>query len=388
MSPSGSSSRTKPGGREGRPCAHPRVLFLLACPEDNASSRHRVLAYLPFLTRAGVHCEVAAPLPSWAARLQPFENGTRAQKAVYYGLFLVTRTLAVLNVRRYDVVVVQRDLFPFSLGVLERLLHRCARAVVYDTDDAMHVRPSFGSRSVFQLLRPLNKFNDLMRDATCVVVANEPLREHARRFNPKVCLIPMAVDCGRYARQRARRRSPDGPLTVGWTGTAASFVYLERLRAPLQAVGATVDLRLRIVSGATTPFALGAVPVERVPWNLETEVTDLHDFDIAVLPLDDDEFERSKFPFKLLQYMAAGLAIVASPVGIVPALIEDGVSGLLATTAADWAQAFRRLAGDAELRRRLGAAAQRRAEAAFSTSRYAPVWQELLEQAVVDAARS
>jgi glycosyltransferase involved in cell wall biosynthesis len=70
----------------------------------------------------------------------------------------------------------------------------------------------------------------------------------------------------------------------------------------------------------------------------------------------------------VLEYMAAGRAVVATAVGATPELIEDGVHGLLVPPDDDrrLAEAIGRLLGDPALAQRLGEAARRRAGARYS----------------------
>jgi glycosyltransferase involved in cell wall biosynthesis len=92
----------------------------------------------------------------------------------------------------------------------------------------------------------------------------------------------------------------------------------------------------------------------------------LRQFDIGIMPLPDAPWERGKCGYKLIQYMACGLPVVASPVGANVEIVENGVNGELAGTSLEWEQALERLVGDAVLRGRMGRAGRRRVEAHYS----------------------
>ncbi|HLY64692.1 MAG TPA: glycosyltransferase family 4 protein [Chloroflexota bacterium] len=356
-----------------------RILFLLGSIWDDASVRNRIVNYVAPLTAAGMDCDVAPRLPCWACRLEQWENGTQLQKAFFYGSFALDRLLRIIATPRYDVVVVQRDVFPFSAGLYERLLFALNDKVVYDTDDALHVNPGFASKTIFQRLRPLEKYEAMMRSAKAVVVANPFLMEHALQLNPATIEIPMTIDCQGYQpRVEASERSSE--LIVGWTGGRTSFVYLPMLRGPLENLTSKLPLVFEIVSGFDVPVDFGQVRIRRKPWRLDSETADIADFDIGVLPLIDGEFERGKFPFKALQYMAAGLPVVASPVGVLSSLIEHGHTGFLAETEADWEHYLGLLLRDPELRLEMGRAARRKVEQDYSTNRYAPLWAKILRE--------
>ena len=95
--------------------------------------------------------------------------------------------------------------------------------------------------------------------------------------------------------------------------------------------------------------------------------------DVAMMPVDDTILNRAKCPARLLDLLAAGVPVVAEAVGEVAEIVEDGVSGLLVDPGqeAAFAAAVVSLLQDADLRRRMGEAAQRRVRTAFAWDRLA-----------------
>jgi glycosyltransferase involved in cell wall biosynthesis len=164
------------------------------------------------------------------------------------------------------------------------------------------------------------------------------------------------VDVGAFAPADFAAR---GGRTAVWIGLPGNLQYLEPLRGALAEVARRVPgFRLRIVSSRFP--AWDEVPIEAVPWRPGIETEALPGADIGLMPLADDEFTRGKCAFKLLQYMAAALPCVASPVGANREVVVDGVTGRLASTADEWQRALLDLLGDAALRARLGAAGRER----------------------------
>ncbi|MHC4820521.1 MAG: glycosyltransferase, partial [Planctomycetota bacterium] len=102
------------------------------------------------------------------------------------------------------------------------------------------------------------------------------------------------------------------------------------------------------------------------------EADALRSLDVGLMPLSDDPWSRGKCGFKLLQYAATGLPLLASPVGVNSQIVEEGRNGFTASSDDAWVEALVRLAGDADLRRRLGAAARRDAEQRWSTDVLGP----------------
>ena len=118
-----------------------------------------------------------------------------------------------------------------------------------------------------------------------------------------------------------------------------------------------------------------------VPWREETEATEVSRFDVGVMPLPDEPFERGKCGYKLIQYMACGIPVVASPVGVNRQIVRHGESGFLASTAEEWIQALQLLHGDVALRKRMGAAGRRFFEREYSLQSTAPRLAEILRNA-------
>jgi glycosyltransferase involved in cell wall biosynthesis len=147
----------------------------------------------------------------------------------------------------------------------------------------------------------------------------------------------------------------------------------------LDSVGRAVSgLRLRMVCDRFLHFA--DLPVEENRWNPATETAAIAGADIGVSWTPDDEWSRGKCGLKVLQYMAAGLPVIANPVGVHATLVQDGVTGLLARTSAEWVSAVEKLAGDAALRRQMGAAGRARVERDFSLSAGGRLWRDLLDE--------
>jgi glycosyltransferase involved in cell wall biosynthesis len=150
------------------------------------------------------------------------------------------------------------------------------------------------------------------------------------------------------------------------------------VRDLLDAIGAAIpNLRLTLVSDRFTAF--GRLPVEPCVWAEETEAADIAAADIGISWLPDDDWSRGKCGVKVLQYMAAGLPVVANPVGVQAHLVSHGETGFLATTPADWIDAVRRLAADPDLRRRMGVLARWRVEREFSVAAGSLLWRDLLD---------
>ncbi|MBV9327424.1 MAG: glycosyltransferase [Chloroflexi bacterium] len=353
-----------------------RVGFFLLDGETNASSRHRVLQYFSLLREHGIQPVACRPVPE-AIYQRLVEDGrhTTGAKAAFYSLFLAKRAVDVIRADRFDLAVIQRDLFPFGPPWLERLLATRNPKLVYDTDDATYVRPAFTPDTPFQRLRHFDKVVDLVRRARWVSAATEPIAVWAQRYNPNVSVVPMAVDLHEYdrARRAAAATTVRGPTVIGWAGTAGGLRYLHALAPVLRDLAARHDIVVRVVSGGYRRVCLPGVPVDARPWRPATGLIDMARFDIGLVPLDDSPFEQAKFPFKLLQYLALGVPSVSARVGVAASLIRDADNGLLASSADEWRARMEALIVDPSLRQRLALAGRATVAARYSLERVGPL---------------
>jgi glycosyltransferase involved in cell wall biosynthesis len=358
-----------------------RALFFLLDGKTNASSRHRVLQYVPYFRDHGIEPRVSLPVPEAIYQRLIERGGTQSQKAAFYALFLTKRLTDVLRADRFDVAVIQRDLFPFGPPLLERLLVGRQPRLVYDMDDATYVRPMFTPNTPFQRLRRFDKVTEVVGRARWISAATEPIARWARQHNPNVSVVPMALDLAEYDRAR-RVGHLAGPLVVGWAGTAGGIAYLNALAPVLRDVAARHPLTLRVISGGCRQVRIPDVPLEALPWRAETALQEMAHFDVGLVPLADTPFEQAKFPFKLLQYLALGVPAISARVGVATTVLQHGANGLLAGSPDQWRAALELLIEDANLRRMLATAGRETVATTYTIERVAP----LLVRGLTDAA--
>jgi glycosyltransferase involved in cell wall biosynthesis len=350
-----------------------RALFYLLDGDTNASSEHRALQFFPHLREHGIEARVSRPVPPRVyARLVEQGAFRGMSKLAFYSLFAVCRAMDVQRADRADVVVIQRDLFPFGPPLLERALLRRNPHLVYDTDDATYLRPSFTPNTPFQRLRSFDKVAEIVRSARWISAATEQIAAWARPLNPNVSVVPMAVNLPVYE-AAARPAAASHPVVLGWAGTAGGLRYLHALQPVLARLASEHPILVRVISGGYRQVVLPGVTVDARPWRADDHLAQLASFDIGLVPLDDTPFEQAKFPFKLLQYMALGIPPVAAAVGTAATVIHPGTNGLLAASQEEWHECLTRLIKSAAERTRIGAAAHDTVAAHYTLERIAPL---------------
>ena len=332
-----------------------RVLFLTKYSRTGASSRYRTFQYLPALQAAGVEYEVS-PLFDDAYLANKYAYGQATSGDILRAL--VRRLRAVLTLPHGAVVAIEYELLPFLPTLLERWLVWRGCRLVIDYDDALFHQYDQHPRWWVRLLLG-GKIATAMRLAHTVVAGNAYLADYARRAGARrVEIIPTVVDLARYP---ARTPTFDAPVfTIGWIGSPTSARYLLDIAPALAEVCRGGRARVRLIGAG--PIDLPGVPVQVLPWREESEVVEISRCDVGIMPLPDEPWARGKCGLKLIQYMACGLPVVASPVGVNSEIVQDGVTGFLACTMREWVQALERLRGDVDLRQNLGMAGRKRVE--------------------------
>ena len=356
--------------------AQPRVLFLTKYARNGASSRYRTFQYLPWLEQAGIHCQVM-PLFDEAYLSHRYQSG-RGHARDLVRAFL-RRLGALVAARHFDLVVVEKEIFPYFPALPERALGWLGVPYVADYDDALfHQYDQHRSPWIRRLLG--RKIARVMRRAALVTAGNAYLADYAVRAGaPRVEIIPTVIDLGRYP-QSSAIRLPNAPFTIGWIGSPSTAKYLQTIAPALAEVCAGGLSRVRLIGSG--PLELHDVPVEVLPWDESTEVSNMQQFDVGIMPLPDQAWERGKCGFKLIQYMACGLPVVASPVGVNTEIVEHGQNGFLASTIDEWVEAMRTLMLDTKLRQRMGQAGRRKVEEDYCVQATGPRLTELIKSAI------
>ena len=346
-----------------------RVLGLALYGPQAASHRVRLAQYAPGLAQYGIQLELHSLLKDDYV-LSRFQGQALPLKSVLSSAWFRLRLL--LGRKRFDVLIVYCELFPLLPGWLETTLLRVP--YIYDFDDAFFLRYRTGRLS---RLKPVlgNKFEAVIAGAATATAGNNYLASYAAQHNANVVLLPSVVDTDVYVPSAAR----DGQhvFTVGWVGSPSTAAYLEILVEPLKAIAAEGPVRFVVIGGKAP--SIPGVEVVELPWQADNEVELINGFDVGVMPLPDDAWTRGKCAFKLIQYMACGLPVVASRVGANVDVVSSEC-GFLAVDSDSWTAALRTLREHADLRSEMGAAARRRTVARYSLARNLPLLADVLRK--------
>jgi glycosyltransferase involved in cell wall biosynthesis len=327
-----------------------RLIALVDSP-DHVCCRYRVAAFRPHLEALGHSLEMRA----WPRHWWEWASISRLARGV-------------------DAVVVQRKLpAPWQRS----LLRYSSKRLIFDFDDAIFGRDSYAVQGL-DSIRRLRRFARICRAADAVLAGNAYLRDAAVCWThvERIHVVPTCIEPGRYP--LARHARDGGNVEMAWLGSSSTLRGLEAIRSLLERLGERIPgLRLKLVCDRF--FQLERLPVVAVRWTEPSEAAELASADIGISWMPDDAWSRGKCGLKVLQYMAAGLPIVANPVGVHCDLVRHGENGYLAETAEQWLGAVGRLAGDPNLRARMGGAGRRRVESEYSVAQGAEIWGRVLD---------
>jgi glycosyltransferase involved in cell wall biosynthesis len=342
-----------------------RVLAFTRYDAEAASTRQRLLQYLPILAGAGIQVDVRPLLR--ADYVRSIAGGPPVPRSTIVRWY-AQRMAQLREAADYDLIWIYVELFPWLPVAVDWLIYRAGKPVIFDFDDAFFVQYDESSRPLVRGALG-GKHATLLKQAAAAVCGNEYLRRFAEPHCPRSLVIPTVVDTNRYVPAPARI---DGSPVIGWIGSPSNWDNVRPLLPLLRELVTTRGVRVRVVGAGAVPPGDRFDGLELVPWSEQTEIEEVQRFDIGIMPLRDLPFQRGKSGYKLVQYMACALPLVASPVGVNSEIVTQGETGFLATDEQQWRTALTRLIDDRDLRSRLGQAGRRRAEESYSLASQAP----------------
>jgi glycosyltransferase involved in cell wall biosynthesis len=321
------------------------------------STRFRVGQHAPDLQAHGIAST------SLDARFGAYAPIRKAARPIWLSAAVTESLSRVLRSWRYDVCFLQRNLVA-TLCTWEPLLRR---PLVFDVDDAIFLGPRGASA------------DRIARRASITICGNQFLADYFSRLGP-VEVLPTAVDTDRFTPSQG---TPQSRAVLGWSGSSSGFSYLYSIEpALLRLLERHREAMVKVV--ADRPPAFNRLPSDRVVferWHPETEVAALHDFTVGLMPLADSPWARGKCSFKMLTYMAVGIPVVVSPVGMNKEVLAHGKCGFAASTSDEWVDAMSALIADRDASTEMGQIGRRIAVEHYSRHAIGPRLAQILKGA-------
>ena len=351
-----------------------KILLLTRYDRAGPSSRYRFYQFLPYLEKEKFDVSVS---PLFNEKY--VDNLYSDQRAIKFlnplGAYLKRISKSLFD-HSYDLIWMEKEAFPWIPAFLETALCKKSVPYVIDYDDAIFHRYDKHPNSLVRGILS-RKIKKIMARSTVVVAGNQYIANFAQKAGaPRVEIFPTVVDLSKY---KFKENFDPSFFTIGWVGSPSTSRHISIAAEALTNFCREKNVEFRAMGALQRD--LDEIPGKMVPWNEESEVEELYRFDVGIMPLSDTPWERGKCGFKLIQYMACGLPVVASPVGINKEIVEHGVNGFLASSTEEWVKYLGILKGDPELCRTMGVAGRGIVEGKYSLEMVAPKLVSILKEA-------
>jgi glycosyltransferase involved in cell wall biosynthesis len=286
----------------------------------------------------------------------------------------VKRLLKLLQASRGDILYIEKELFPWIPGFVEYIL-LYNRKYILNYDDAIFHNYDLHTNPIIRYLYK-NKIGSLIKKSSVTICGNKYLASYAVAAGAsKVVIIPTVVDISKYKLTRVHRAT--NCPTIVWIGSPSTIKYLQSISHALQQVALNRTYILKVIG--VMDFSIVGVTVECMPWVEESEVDSLLDCDIGIMPLLNTRWEQGKCGYKLIQYMACGLPVIASNLGANREIVSNNVNGYLASDDENWIVNLMSLLDDFKLRERLGTRGRSLIESDYSVDVTIDTFKDLLK---------
>ena len=241
--------------------------------------------------------------------------------------------------------------------------------MIYDFDDAIWMSGVSKGNRRLAFMKNANKTKTIIGLSDLVFAGNQFLANYALQFNKNVVIIPTTIDTEVY---KPVARTIKEKICIGWSGSITTIEHMETKMQPLRAIKNKYGDKVYFKIIGDARYSNYDLETQGFPWKKDTEVQDMSEFDIGIMPLPDDIWEKGKCGMKGLQYMGLGIPALMSPVGANLEIIQDGTNGYLPGTDEEWMQRLSLLIENASLRERIGEAGRKTVEDRYSTN----AWKE------------
>ena len=353
-----------------------KILFIcLHRPGRSPSQRFRFEQYLDHLNANGYQCNI-----SWLLSTNDdnffYSKGKILRKGLIVLKSIWKRTCEVLKASNYDIVFVQRECFMLGTSFFEKKFAKRSK-LIFDFDDSIWIQNISEANKIFSIFKNPRKTKTIIQVADLVFAGNKYLADFARQFNKNVVIIPTTIDTDLF---QPVKKYPNEKICIGWSGSVTTIEHLETKIKALAVIKNKYLEKVYFKIIGDGNYYSKVLQTKGLPWIRNTEVQDLSEFDIGIMPLPDTEWAKGKCGLKGLSYMALGIPTIMSPVGVNSEIITDNINGFLAESDEEWVEKLSLLIDSFELRQKLGNAGCKTVEEKFSVHSNRDLYLRLFDQ--------
>jgi len=353
-----------------------KVLFVcLHRPGRSPSQRFRFEQYIDHLNKNGYQCNF-----SWLLNAADDKRFYSKGNFFYKGLIvlksILKRSKELFSTSQYDIVFVQRESFMLGTSFFEKQFAKKTK-LVFDFDDSIWMQNVSAANKKFSFLKNADKTRDIITRASIVFAGNKYLADFAKQFNSNVVIVPTTIDTELY---KPVSKVSKEKICIGWSGSITTIEHMETKMQALKAIKKIYGDKVYFKIIGDGSYFSEDLKTKGLPWKKESEIEDMLEFDIGIMPLPDTEWAKGKCGLKGLQYMALGIPTIMSPVGVNSEIITDSINGFLAGSDEEWVEKLSLLIDSFELRQKLGNAGCKTVEEKFSVHGNRDLYLRLFDQ--------
>jgi len=325
------------------------LIVCLHAPDRVPGQRFRFEQYLDYLREQGVETTYSNLLEEKDYKYFYGQKKYFRKLGIVIKGFL-KRLRELKKIRNYDIVFIQREAFMLGTCYFEKRYAKRSK-IIFDYDDAIWLDLVSGHNRRFRFLKNPDKTKTIIGLSRLVFAGNQFLADYAKQFNQNVVIVPTTIDTNVYqpAYDMGKER-----ICIGWSGSFSTIAHFTTCLDALRVIKNKYGNRVYFKVIGDGKYRNEELNIKGEDWKKESEVKDLKEIDIGIMPLPDDEWSKGKCGLKGLQYMALAIPTIMSPVGVNKDIITDGVNGFLASATDEWVNKLSTLIESAELRGEMG----------------------------------
>jgi glycosyltransferase involved in cell wall biosynthesis len=326
------------------------VLIVCIYPKDKVpGQRFRFEQYLEYLSQNGFNITFSNLLSEKDYSFY-YKKGNYIRKALLLFKSIIKRYKDVRSASKYDLIFIFREGFLLGSSYFERQLAKRSK-VIFDYDDAIWITSVLSENSWLWFLKNPNKTKKIIEVSQMVFSGNRYLAEYAEKYNAKVVIVPTTIDTNEY---KPAYNPKNEKICIGWSGSFSTIVHFTTCLDALKIIKKKYGDKVYFKVIGSVDYQHAELNIQGLPWTKETEIKDLQEIDIGIMPLPDDEWTKGKCGLKGLQYMALAIPTIMSPIGVNTEIIQDGENGFLAAGTDEWVKKLSLLIDSEKLRETIG----------------------------------
>lgn len=231
---------------------------------------------------------------------------------------------------KFDVVFIQKAIIPKTRKTFLKKIKKKAK-IIFDVDDAVYT------------LKKDNSIN-IAEQSDCVICGNKTLFEFYKKYNDNCTIIPTVENTYNY---EPYWKNTFEKKVIGWIGSKTTINNFDIVIDALnQVIEKHPEVCVQIISNTALDYTKKIKNCVLIPWNPTDYIEHIGHFTIGIMPLKDNEMNRGKCGFKLVQYLSMKKPVIGSNVGVNAEIIGD--NGVVAQNTEEWVYAIEKLLYDQE----------------------------------------